>query len=314
MWPKGVGVNSVTSIANGRLARPRCRCGRGRGRSKTSRSPVRRAFTVLELLTCVGVVGTLLAVILPAVNSGRESARRLQCTNNLRQIGLALHAYHDQHGCLPPGWQWGPQRTTAYGWAVPLLPFLEQGALSERIDRRAGVGAAQNAFARSGSPSVFLCPSDLAGSTFELFAGTSPRGADVGLLELPAANYVGVFGTYEPDDRFPPPAGDGAFYSSVPARFSDFRRGLGNTIFIGERATATVPSTWLGIDFRGEDAACRILGEAHSAPNNRSGDECEFGSRHPGLANFVWGDGRVTGVSDSIDSGVYRRFARRSGF
>lgn len=276
-----------------------------------ARDKHRKGLTVLELLTSIAVISTLTALVLPAINSARESARRLQCSNNLRQVGLALHTYHDQYGSLTAGWQWGPHRRTAYGWAVPLLPGLEQNALASRIDRSRGVGDCRNAFARNRSLPVFLCPSDLAPPTFALYGGNTAAGRDVPLLTLPSSNYVGVFGTREPDDGFPPPRGDGAFFSCMPARFADFRRGLSNTIFVGERPAATVPSTWLGVDFRGEDAACRILGQVDTGPNHASGDECEFGSRHPGIANFLWGDGRVTGVSDSVDAEVYRRLARR---
>ncbi|HCO24117.1 MAG: hypothetical protein CME31_10215, partial [Gimesia sp.] len=80
----------------------------------------RSGFTVLELLVTFGIITTLASLILPAVNSAREAARQLQCKNQLKQIGLALHSYHDGYRCLPAGWQWERTNHAAYGWAVPL--------------------------------------------------------------------------------------------------------------------------------------------------------------------------------------------------
>ncbi|MFQ5731605.1 MAG: DUF1559 domain-containing protein [Planctomycetaceae bacterium] len=276
-------------------------------------------FTVLELLTTIAIIGILLALILPAVHSAREAARQLQCTNNLRQIGLALHIYHDQHGSLPAAWQRNKSsQSSVYGWGVRLLPFLEQHALYGEIIRPSlNVGAGSYQRVRHQHLAMFLCPSDLTEPTFRLYEEQEDesfgRPAEL-LTVLPTANYVGVYGTYEPDDAYPPIVGDGAFSGPVPRRFRDFQRGLSNTILVGEREMARIPSTWFGVDFRGEDAACRIVGNAEKGPNQDSADECEFGSRHSGATNFLWGDGRVQSVSDSIDAGVYRRSARLRGF
>jgi prepilin-type processing-associated H-X9-DG protein len=134
------------------------------------------------------------------------------------------------------------------------------------------------------------------------------------LMELPTANYVGVFGTIEPDDQIPPPLGDGTFLCARPVTFAELERGLTNTIIVGERTMAKVPSTWLGIDFAAEDAACRLVGNALTSPNCHSCDECEFDSRHPGGVNFLWADGHVRFISQSIDSVEYQRIARRNLF
>jgi prepilin-type processing-associated H-X9-DG protein/prepilin-type N-terminal cleavage/methylation domain-containing protein len=273
----------------------------------------RRGFTILELLTTIGIVGALAALILPAVGAARESARRIECVNHLKQIGLALHHYHDQHRSLPAGWQLAHSGESAYGWAVPLLSYLEQEPLYRQIDRHRLIGHPVNEAARQTSLPLLLCPSDIAEPTFTLFAEASPPHSPTPLVELPTANYVGVFGTFEADDEVPPPPGDGVFIGPRPVRFSEIRRGLSNTIVVGERTMARVPSTWLGIDFRGEDAACRLVGNAAISPSCDPCDECEFDSRHPGGANFLWGDGHISLVSKSIDSIEYRRLARRSG-
>ncbi len=277
-----------------------------------------RGFTVLELLTTIGIIGVLLALILPAVHAARETARQVQCKNNLRQIGLALHNYHGLHGSLPAAWQWNQSsRTSAYGWAVRLLPFLEQGSLHDDIRPGLSVAAAHHRRARNHHLTMFLCPSDLTEPTFHLYEEVEDENLErhaALLTVLPTANYVGVFGTFEPDDAFPPHVGNGAFSGSRPHRFADFQRGLSNTILVGEREMARIPSTWFGVDFRGEDAACRLVGHAEKGPNQIVADECEFGSRHSGVTNFLWGDGRVKAISDSIDANVYRRSASRQGY
>jgi prepilin-type processing-associated H-X9-DG protein/prepilin-type N-terminal cleavage/methylation domain-containing protein len=276
----------------------------------------RRGFTVLELLTTVAIITTLAALLLPAIGSAREAARRIQCVNHLRQIGLALQSYHEQEGCLPAGWQWGAGQESGYGWAVPLLPFLELRAVYDQVDRNKPIGDSANAAARRATLPVFLCPSDVATPYHTVYAGSENVLAlnTVPLLELPTANYVGVFGTLEPDDELPPPPGDGTFLCARPVRFAELERGLANTMTVGERTMARVPSTWLGIDFAAEDAACRLVGNASISPNCEPCDECEFDSRHSGGANFLWGDGHVRFLSEKIDSAEYRRLARRSEF
>jgi prepilin-type processing-associated H-X9-DG protein len=135
--------------------------------------------------------------------------------------------------------------------------------------------------------------------------------APVSLIRLPAANYLGVFGTVEADESFPAPAGDGTIVASRAVRFADLERGQSHTLIVGERTAAVAPSTWFGVDFRGEDAACRLVGSAITAPNCGSCDECEFGSRHAGGANFAWADGHVALLPDDIDTHEYQLLAKR---
>jgi prepilin-type processing-associated H-X9-DG protein len=131
------------------------------------------------------------------------------------------------------------------------------------------------------------------------------------LVRLPTANYLGVFGTLEADETFPAPAGDGPIVSHRIVRFVDLQRGTSHTIIVGERPTAMVPSTWYGVNFKGEDAACRLVGSAITSPNCESCDECEFGSRHSGGSNFAWADGHVTLVHDDIDRNEYQLLSKR---
>jgi prepilin-type processing-associated H-X9-DG protein len=169
------------------------------------------------------------------------------------------------------------------------------------------------------------CPSDISEPTFELLAehpgahehhgtsavGSPAAGEDAPLVRLPAANYVGVYGTLEADETFPAPAGDGPIVSNRKVRYADLQHGQSHTLIVGERTTAMAPSTWYGVNFHGEDAACRIVGSAITTPNCETCDECEFASRHSGGSNFVWADGHVTLVLDDVDSVEYQRMAQR---
>jgi prepilin-type N-terminal cleavage/methylation domain-containing protein/prepilin-type processing-associated H-X9-DG protein len=281
------------------------RFSRGRGRKPGG-------FTILELLVSMGVISILAALVLPAVSSAREAARKVQCVNRLKQIGLALHSYHDQHRALPPGWQWESRHESAYGWGVPLLSFLDQSAVYRQTHRDRLLSDPSNAQSRQTTLPVFLCPSDISEPQFTLYEEDEVHGLGAALIDLPTANYVGVFGTFEADEPDCHEPGDGTFIESRSIRFEDIQRGLSNTLFVGERTMAQVPSTWLGVEARGADAACRLVGNAATTPNCQECDECEFTSRHQGGANFLWGDGRVSLVSESIDSLEYQNLARRA--
>lgn len=272
----------------------------------------RAGMTVLELLVAMGILSTLTTLILPAVQSAREAARRTQCVNQLKQIGLALQGYHEQWRCLPAAWQFERTGNSQFGWAVPLLPLMEQQAVSRQVDRGRRLDDPANAAARGTSLPLLLCPSDIIEPTFVLHEDDELTGSSGPLVSLPTANYVGVFGISEPDDFIPAPPGEGPFEGARPVRFEEFRRGLTQTFLIGERTMAKVPSTWLGVDARGEDAACRLVGNALTSPNCSLCDECEFDSRHSGGSNFLFGDGHVKLISQSIDSNEYRRLAKRS--
>lgn len=283
-----------------------------------------RAFTVLELLVTFAVVGILVGLLLPALMAAREAARRAQCSNNLREIGVAIQQYHQSAKRLPEAWIEVPDGISGYGWAVGLLAFLEEANLQSNINHKLPIVAVENATSRNTRLPIMLCPSDISDETFELFAERKLSVADTAshnvrnapndvraLVRLPAANYLGVFGTVEADDSFPAPPGDGSIISRRRVTFADLERGQSHTILIGERTTAMVPSTWLGVNFHGEDAACRLVGSAITAPNCASCDECEFASRHSGGSNFVWADGHVSMIAEDIEPTEYQRLAKR---
>ena len=303
----------------------------GSRRPLSRRGLERRALTVLELLVTMSVIGVLLAVLLPAVQSARETARRAQCQNNLRQLGIALHLHHDTFQNLPAGWCEISGKPIATGWVPDLLPFLEQAELRTQVQSKwlkpVSVNVAtQSAFtavlgqAESGvlaTPSVLVCPSDVAERTFQLYQEEDINSGDLDplsekvLMEVPQANYLGLAGYSDPDE---PSEYDGAgvFVHRRRYSFRDLTRGLSQVAVVSERTARKLPSTWLGFHVLGEDAPGRVLGFCNLGPNIATSDECELDSRHPGCILVLFADGHVQSVSDSVDQAIYRSMATRA--
>jgi len=235
-----------------------------------------------------------------------------------------VQQFHDVSQRLPAAWSQTPDGKTGYGWALDLLPHIDESLLSTRVARHIPITATQNDALRHIDLPIMRCPSDIAAPTFALFkelphsAGEKSNGKEKSysdgeiLVRLPMANYLGVFGTLEADDTIPAPNGDGSIVFNRRVRLSDLERGLSHTLLLGERTAAMAPSTWLGVSFLGEDAACRLVGSAITAPNCNECDECELASRHVGGANFTWADGHVSLVAEHIDSIEYQRLAKRN--
>jgi prepilin-type N-terminal cleavage/methylation domain-containing protein/prepilin-type processing-associated H-X9-DG protein len=228
---------------------------------------LRYGFTLIELLVVIAIIAVLVGLLLPAVQKVREAAARSVCTNNLKQIGLALHAYHDTHHLFPPGYVDGntdPNSTPdndqgpGWGWASFLLPYREQGTLYKKIDFSQGVATGDNvAVCQTVLPS-FLCPSDIYAQTFDVYDSsfTSP------IANVAPSNYLGCNGWVEcfsgaggnpqpgmGDDGLPGGygmAGVGLFYRNSKIRTANITDGLSNTIFVGERSADHAPATWTG--------------------------------------------------------------------
>lgn len=284
-----------------------------------------RGFTLIELLVVIAIIAILIALLLPAVQQAREAARRSQCQNNLKQVGLALHNYIETSNCLPPGWIGvtagapDPHGDNGWGWASFILPQMEQRTVYNQIDFRSPIGSAANAPIRSRTIPGYRCPSDSSNETWTI----NEEASGTPLFDLSSANYVGSFGTAELDDcESVPPGqicrGNGTFHHNQPVRLRDLTDGTSLTILVGERRTNTSAappwhSTWVGIIPNGEEHFPRILGSADHTPNHPASHFDDFSSHHAQGVHFLMGDGRVKFLSTNISTEIYQALATRDG-
>lgn len=293
--------------------------------SPTARRPraAARGFTLIELLVVIAIVAVLIALLLPAVQAAREAARKSQCTNHLKQIGIALHNYHETSQCFPPGWigvTSGQQDThglNGWGWASKLLHRMDQQSLYHQINFKLAVEDPANAAALRVALPMFRCPSDTSDQLWMM----NDEASGAPLLQLPTANYIGSFGTAELDDCESVPVGqrctsDGVFFHNHAIALREITDGTSTTFFVGERKTKPTDgwhSTWVGIIPTGEERFPRILGSADHTPNNPAGHFDDFSSYHTTGGHFLMGDGRVKMIGTNIDENVYKHLATRAG-
>ncbi len=215
----------------------------------------RRAFTLIELLVVIAIIAILIALLLPAVQQAREAARRTQCKNNLKQIGLALHNYHDVASTLPPGYM----TANHIGWQTMILPYLDQAPLYNSVSVNPGFDLDYTRISSPSTPDVtsvtnvatilptLRCPSDIGGATFSPVSGSVLNG-----YAIPArtwifgrSNYAGVATSSHPILTaamvpiwtFGNGYGNGALCDGSKRNFRDFTDGVSNTVIVGERAS-----------------------------------------------------------------------------
>jgi hypothetical protein len=240
----------------------------------------------------------------------------MKCSNNLKQIGLALQMHHNSQRRLPPGWlafepgsnKPDPEGERGWGWAAHILPYMEEGNVFKslvHIDKP--LEDPLNAEACKLILEGFRCPSDLDPETFML----EKEDGSGDVAELGKANYVGVFGTEEIEEK--PNEGDGVFFHNSRIQFRHIRDGLSKTLFVGERSSRPGGSTWVGVFPEADEAMARVLGVADHPPSEDGEHLDDFGSMHPGLAHFLLGDGSVTTINQDINEDVFRGMATRAG-
>ncbi len=281
----------------------------------------RSGFTLVELLVVIAIIGILVGLLLPAVQAAREAARRMQCTNHLRQLGLAVHNYESANRRLPSGWiASNVHGEPGWGWAAALLPYMEGNNLHQQIDFARPIADAQHAVVRTTVIPTFLCPSDTGPNLFEIAAGDghdhdhSALSVDQGpekLFQVSKSNYVGMFGTFEIESA--PYKGNGMFYGNSRIKFGDVSDGLSNTLMSGERSSRLGGSLWQGNIPAAAEPHARIVGVADHGPNDPHAHFDDFSSYHTGGVNFMRADVSVSFISNSIDASVYQAMSTRAG-
>jgi prepilin-type N-terminal cleavage/methylation domain-containing protein/prepilin-type processing-associated H-X9-DG protein len=310
---------------------------------------IRRGFTLIELLVVIAIIGVLIALLLPAVQKVREAAFRASCKNNLKQIGLALHHYHDAYKSLPAGylrdnkpleaefghfgsqpaifdrpppWMNEPQRP-GWGWAALLLPFIEQENLGHKIDYQLPVESPANLESRTQPLKIYTCPSD---KNTGVYMVLNDWGVDI--ARAATNSYAACYGV-STILFAQPEAGDGLFYRNSKIRLEQITDGTSTTLAIGERGTILVQTPWAGVMTHGtartypdapvytsvvQPCAVMVLARVgYRSLNDSWAEPYDFFSPHGNLVHFAFADGSVRALSSSVDFQILQALATRAG-
>ena len=279
-------------------------------------------FTLVELLVVIAIIGVLVALLLPAVQAAREAARRTQCTNNLKQLGLGMHNYHDIHGQFPlPG-----MIASHLGWNASILPQIEQSPLFDQINfNQASMGQfnSRNLPLSTNLIGAYLCPSSSAETSL---MPTTDGGRRVYTL-----HYYGILGPYGTNTS------TGQTYRCVNmtqafggecqqgilwqwgSKMRDVTDGTSNTYLFGELSWNEMDKyrPWLRAKYGDNRGVLYLISKNIEFPINSRIDTkwnaIAFGSQHPGGAQFGMADGSVRFVPETIDWNVYLATASKNG-
>lgn len=306
-------------------------------------------FTLIELLVVIAIIAVLIAILLPAVQHAREAARRIQCRNNLHQIGLALHNYHDIARTFPLCALTRHDPHTGHGFLVRLMPYLEMGNLERSLDLNESQVYAPNRISAKQIVPSFLCPSD--SDERDPYPGPfpdDPTGTFV--AQWPTTNYEGIMGSCTISEKTLesgsprtspwPHCGryctDGVMVPFASMAIRDITDGTSNTLMVGERTYQK--RSWLKGAYHTFDrdtkvcvsAAKNVAWPINAQPakigyyvadpkapggstKNKLFNDLWFGSRHTGGAIFLLADGSVRFISENLDFGLYQSLATRNG-
>lgn len=292
------------------------------------------AFTLVELLVVIAIIGILVALLLPAIQAAREAARRSQCQNNLKQIGLAIHMFHDRKQALPPSRLPCHHRT----WASLIWPYIEQGNASDQWDQQRSYyyQPLENLQIQVAS---YLCPSRRSTPQLSIEgdarAGVSHRAgalSDYAVSVGDGVNYRGDGGSdeavtmalpngpfrsgqgqcfgFDPDLRF-----NGSYKSIIS--FKTIEDGLSNTIFVGEKhipdgtdafgKKSYSDNSVYNPDFHPTISRYGGPESPIASPTDKLIENSQFGSWHPGVCQFIFGDGSIQSVNNDLDLLVLQR-------
>ncbi|MCA9102916.1 MAG: DUF1559 domain-containing protein [Pirellulales bacterium] len=269
----------------------------------------RRGFTLVELLVVIAIIGILIALLLPAVQAARESARRAQCTNNLKQIGLALINYHDTLQVFPPGTL---GNGTGWSWSARLLPFMEVGNVHKQIDFGVNYNVVHpvNNTAMKTFVSTYLCPSAPSPQLLQCCSGI-PGEQDAAETNYSAIathrNGVEVFYARDPD-------GTGIMYLRSKTELRHVTDGTSNTFMVGECDLDQYDSYNPTQQYWGKLwASENRITTAYGINSDLGHIHAPVRSRHPGGAQFVFADGHVSFVNEGIAQATIVALTTRDG-
>lgn len=277
-----------------------------------------RGFTLVELLVVIAIIGILVGLLLPAVQAAREAARRMQCANNLAQLGLAANNFEFTYGTLPSGVvnETGPIRYEPIGnhtsWTVRLLPYLEQTLTYEAYDQKLGAYASENEPVRQIKIPTFLCPSSP--DNYQHFSSSFDE------TIFPSTTYAGIHHSEEaPIDA----TNLGVLFLNSNLRMTEIKDGLTNTILISEKRGSGDQLGWVSgtRDTLRNTSSINMAGLGLSEKEKRDKEKAPIavgslevgglGSYHTGGVNTVFVDGSVRFLSQNVDSEVLKNLGNR---
>jgi prepilin-type N-terminal cleavage/methylation domain-containing protein/prepilin-type processing-associated H-X9-DG protein len=277
----------------------------------------RKAFTLIELLVVIAIIAILVALLLPAVQQAREAARRSQCKNNLKQIGVAFHNYIDVHSSFPPGFTaTRPEfNWPHWGWAVFILPYVDEANLFDtlRVNDQPlapGPGIASPTPDTERLLATYICPSDtgpVLNQKKGLFAKSNYRGV-TGNVSHPGVNFDNLTTM------------NGTFYLNSRTRIADLIDGSSNTVVVAETRSDTTYAGAIWAGMRGTNNIAGVdrthIGDIIWWLNNENlinaNNGATHGSRHVGGANFLLADGSSRFVSENTDTATLESVAARN--